>query len=158
MVNATDLRTVPIRRPASVVDQIGKDSPAVRDIRSVPSGAPEGLSRAGRGPAPASPGSRRVPYRKEDGMGYLVTIMPAMLLGFLAGLLSFKVKSRWCSNCGTVKSCPRCARWAGSVVPQGLSASTTDGKPSQWTGGGLYPEARHVSPGFDPHATSGRPT
>jgi hypothetical protein len=45
-------------------------------------------------------------------MGYLVTVVPAMLLGFLAGLWSFRVKSRWCSQCGAVKSCPDCAGWA----------------------------------------------
>lgn len=31
----------------------------------------------------------------------LATILAAILLGFLAGLLSFKVKSRWCPRCGT---------------------------------------------------------
>ncbi len=53
-------------------------------------------------------------------MGYLMAIGPAMLLGYLVGLLSFKIKSRWCAVCGSVKSCPRCAAWAGSVGPQGL--------------------------------------
>jgi len=56
-------------------------------------------------------------------MGFLVTILPAMLLAYLAGLLSFKIKSRWCPNCGTVKTCPRCAAWAGSVGAQGLSGT-----------------------------------
>ncbi|MGC9667485.1 hypothetical protein ACNTMW_13120 [Planosporangium sp. 12N6] len=45
-------------------------------------------------------------------MSYLVTGVLAMLLGFLAGLLSFKIKSGWCAECGMVKSCPRCAGWA----------------------------------------------
>jgi hypothetical protein len=52
-------------------------------------------------------------------MSYAVTIMVAMLLGFLVGLLFFKVKSRWCPICGAVKSCPTCARWAKSAVPPG---------------------------------------
>jgi hypothetical protein len=60
-------------------------------------------------------------------MVYLVTVLAAMLIGFLAGLLSFRVKSRWCATCGAVKSCPRCAGWAGSVVSQGLSVGTTTG-------------------------------
>jgi hypothetical protein len=38
-------------------------------------------------------------------------VAAATLLGFLAGLLSFKVKSRWCTVCGTVKSCPMCTAW-----------------------------------------------
>jgi hypothetical protein len=50
-------------------------------------------------------------------MSYAVTIILTMLLGFLAGLLSFKVKSRWCPTCGAVKSCPTCAGWAKSAVP-----------------------------------------
>lgn len=32
-------------------------------------------------------------------MGYLVTIL-SMVLSFFAGLLSFKIKSRWCRECG----------------------------------------------------------
>jgi len=59
-------------------------------------------------------------------MGYLMAIVAAMLLAYLAGLLSFKVKSRWCAACGTVKSCPRCAAWASPVGPRGLpDAGTT---------------------------------
>jgi hypothetical protein len=49
-------------------------------------------------------------------MGYLVTVVLAMLLGFLAGLWSFKVKSRWCSDCGAVKSCPKCTGWANLLA------------------------------------------
>jgi hypothetical protein len=44
----------------------------------------------------------------------MIVIFAALLFGFLAGLLSFKVKTRWCSNCGAVKGCPRCAGWASS--------------------------------------------
>jgi hypothetical protein len=51
-------------------------------------------------------------------MSYAVTITVAMLLGFLAGLLSFKVKSRWCPTCGAVKCCPACTGWAKPVVTQ----------------------------------------
>jgi hypothetical protein len=58
-------------------------------------------------------------------MGHLIAVVPAMLLGFLTGLLSFKVKSRWCAECGTVKSCPRCAGWANPLAAQGSSESTT---------------------------------
>lgn len=58
-------------------------------------------------------------------MGHLVTVVVALLLGFLAGLLSFKVKSRWCASCGMVKSCPRCAGWADSRAVPEASESTT---------------------------------
>lgn len=40
----------------------------------------------------------------------------SFLIGYLGGLLSFKIKSRWCTACGAVKSYPRCAGWASSVV------------------------------------------
>ena len=30
----------------------------------------------------------------------LATVIAALLIGFLAGLLSFRVKSRWCPHCG----------------------------------------------------------
>lgn len=31
---------------------------------------------------------------------------PAALIGFLAGLLSFRLKQRWCSVCGAMLTCP----------------------------------------------------
>lgn len=52
----------------------------------------------------------------EGGMAYTLMVGLAMLFGFSLGLLSFRVKSRWCGRCGTVKSCPRCAGWATSVA------------------------------------------
>jgi hypothetical protein len=47
-------------------------------------------------------------------MSDAVTIILAMLFGFVTGLFSFKIKSRWCSACGAVKSCPTCTGWAKS--------------------------------------------
>jgi hypothetical protein len=32
--------------------------------------------------------------------------VPATLIGFLAGLLSFHVKQRWCPVCGAALTCP----------------------------------------------------
>lgn len=49
-------------------------------------------------------------------MGYLLSLFAVGLLGYLAGLVSFKVKSRWCTECGTIKSCPTCARRAASAA------------------------------------------
>jgi len=45
----------------------------------------------------------------------MILICAALLLGYLVGLLTFKVKSRWCANCGAVKGCPRCAGWTSSA-------------------------------------------
>jgi hypothetical protein len=53
-------------------------------------------------------------------MGYLAVVIAATMSGFMAGLLSFKVKSRWCASCGAVKCCPRCAGWARSGGPRAL--------------------------------------
>ena len=58
-------------------------------------------------------------------MANLVTIAVMTTLAFLGGLLTFKIKTRWCTACGTVKSCPRCTSWAASVAPQRLPATTT---------------------------------
>ena len=33
----------------------------------------------------------------------------ALVVGFLAGLLSFRVKSRWCGVCGSTFACVECA-------------------------------------------------
>jgi hypothetical protein len=54
----------------------------------------------------------------------MIMLVPASVLaGFLAGLLSFRVKSRWCTQCGAVKGCPRCAGWTSPVGPgSGTSA------------------------------------
>lgn len=49
-------------------------------------------------------------------MGYPLALIVAILLGFLAGLLSFRVKTRWCTTCGSVKSCPTCAGWASTAA------------------------------------------
>ncbi len=94
-------------------------------------------------------------------MGYLMTIVAAMLLAYLAGLLSFKVKSRWCAACGTVKSCPRCAAWASPVGPQGLpDTGTTVKHPATGaqTAGRPCPEVRHRHPSSHAQPMSGRRT
>jgi len=37
-------------------------------------------------------------------LGLFFTVVGCVLLGFLAGLFAFRVKSRWCPRCGTVTS------------------------------------------------------
>ena len=32
--------------------------------------------------------------------------LPTLVLGFLAGLLTFRQKSRWCPHCGVTLTCP----------------------------------------------------
>jgi predicted RNA-binding protein with PUA domain len=39
---------------------------------------------------------------------YAATTVVALLLGFLAGLLTFKRTLRWCRTCGLVLRCPEC--------------------------------------------------
>jgi hypothetical protein len=57
--------------------------------------------------------ARRLPgrNRREASMSYLFfgALSAAGTVGFAAGLLSFKVKSRWCPVHGVVKRCPMCS-------------------------------------------------
>jgi hypothetical protein len=43
--------------------------------------------------------------------------VPALIgvafLGFLAGLFSLRIKSRWCPRCGVTLRCPECAGYRG---------------------------------------------
>ncbi|NJC64693.1 hypothetical protein HC028_09280 [Planosporangium flavigriseum] len=39
------------------------------------------------------------------------------VLGFLAGLFSFKVKTKWCPDCGHRLQCVDCLHRAGAVAP-----------------------------------------
>ncbi len=39
---------------------------------------------------------------------YVMTVLAAVLLGFLAGLLTFKVKQKWCPECGGELRCVAC--------------------------------------------------
>lgn len=39
---------------------------------------------------------------------YAATVVVALLLGFLAGFLTFKRSLRWCRECGAVLRCPDC--------------------------------------------------
>ena len=41
-------------------------------------------------------------------MGSSIALVAVAVLGFAAGLLMFKVKSRWCRWCGARLSCPDC--------------------------------------------------
>lgn len=41
-------------------------------------------------------------------MAYATTAIVAIILGFLAGLLTFKHKQRWCPGCGSALRCVQC--------------------------------------------------
>ena len=69
-----------------------------------------------RGCRPNGRGRARPQGMEGGGMGYLVTAVVAMLFGFAAGLWSFKVKSRWCTDCGAVKNCLKCAGRPNSIA------------------------------------------
>jgi hypothetical protein len=49
-------------------------------------------------------------------MAYVFALAGTSVLGFLAGLLSFKVKSRWCPTCGSTLACARCQRAAAQPM------------------------------------------
>jgi hypothetical protein len=44
-------------------------------------------------------------------------VVAALVLGFLAGLLSFKIKVRWCPRCGATLRCAACTPRAATVQP-----------------------------------------
>ena len=39
-------------------------------------------------------------------MGIVVAVSAALLVGFLVGLLTFKLKQSWCAECGATLACP----------------------------------------------------
>lgn len=39
-------------------------------------------------------------------MDVAMAVVPAVVLGFLAGLFGFRIKSRWCPVCGETLVCP----------------------------------------------------
>ncbi|BFU46914.1 hypothetical protein [Krasilnikovia sp. MM14-A1004] len=43
-------------------------------------------------------------------MELVMAIGPALAVGFLAGLLTFRQKSRWCPACGATLACPEAGR------------------------------------------------
>ena len=45
------------------------------------------------------------------------TVIAAIVVGFLAGLLSFKRSLRWCRHCGQILSCADCAGRPATVHP-----------------------------------------
>lgn len=42
-------------------------------------------------------------------VGILFVVVGCALVGFVAGLLTFRVKSRWCVTCGSPLDCLACA-------------------------------------------------
>lgn len=43
-------------------------------------------------------------------MGYLLTSTFAALVGFAAGLISYRQSRRWCGVCGATLTCARCVQ------------------------------------------------
>ena len=49
-------------------------------------------------------------------VGLFFAVVGCVLFGYLAGLLSFKVKSRWCAVCGATLTCVDCLVRGGVVA------------------------------------------
>ena len=41
-------------------------------------------------------------------MALTIVALSALIVGFLAGLLTFKRSEQWCTECGETKRCPKC--------------------------------------------------
>ncbi|GIF26677.1 hypothetical protein BJ973_001124 [Actinoplanes tereljensis] len=52
-------------------------------------------------------------------MALITAVTVALIVGFMAGLLSFRVKSRWCPRCGDTLQC-------GCVVGGNLAGTVVD--------------------------------
>jgi hypothetical protein len=50
--------------------------------------------------------------RKVTTVDSFIVLAAVAVLAFAAGLFLFKVKSRWCGQCGATLSCPDCRRRA----------------------------------------------
>jgi hypothetical protein len=48
-----------------------------------------------------------LPSRRDRAVE-IAMVIAALLVGFLAGVFSFRVKSRWCEQCGVTLQCPEC--------------------------------------------------
>jgi hypothetical protein len=44
---------------------------------------------------------------EETGMVMAVTVLAALTVGFLAGLMTFRRASQWCPVCGLTLTCPQ---------------------------------------------------
>jgi hypothetical protein len=58
------------------------------------------------------------------------TVLAAVVLGFLARLLTFKRGLRWCRTCGSVLRCPRCVSERDRLRLTGLGMSSRRGWPA----------------------------
>ncbi|BFU43555.1 hypothetical protein KRMM14A1004_17920 [Krasilnikovia sp. MM14-A1004] len=43
---------------------------------------------------------------RRNGMGLVIAVVAALAVGFVVGLLAFKVKQQWCPACGATLRCP----------------------------------------------------
>jgi hypothetical protein len=51
---------------------------------------------------------RTKPAQEVTDVAYTFALVGTAVLGFTAGLFSFKVKARWCPTCGSTLQCPDC--------------------------------------------------
>ena len=51
----------------------------------------------------------------------VMTATAAAVLGFAAGLLTFKRSTRWCPSCGASMACPACGGREGVTQPPAVA-------------------------------------
>jgi hypothetical protein len=54
-----------------------------------------------------------MPAQEVTDVAFAFALIGTAVLGFMAGLFSFKVKSRWCPLCGARLTCSVCTRADG---------------------------------------------
>lgn len=56
-------------------------------------------------------------------LALLIGVIPALLVGFIAGLVTYRKSRRWCTACGATLRCPDCAeRLSGRVRAANVGA------------------------------------
>jgi hypothetical protein len=78
-----------------------------------------------------------------------IAAMSALLVGFLAGLISFKVKSRWCPHCGamTTADLPTATTPPPTPIAPSWSALPTQSYNQVGRAGALTPAQRRRANG-----------
>jgi hypothetical protein len=77
-------------------------------------------------PCEASVKSRKA---QNVNLARLIGVIPALLVGFIAGLVTYRKSRRWCTACGATLHCPDCAEGLSGRV-----SATNAGPRSRRTG------------------------
>jgi hypothetical protein len=102
-------------------------------IVDVPQAIHRCVDRMCRQPTARKPCVANGPKSREEAMAYAAVALAAIIVGFIAGLVTFKRSFAWCPKCGVTLRCLECAS-----QPEVQAADTT-GLPGQGARSGRAP-------------------